>query len=571
MPLQQTVTILNNSGKIIGTVRPRSSFTTPFAPLQIANQTVSQGKTLLSVFKEAQEAYKDKRSQLKSDRALTRAATFDQNVNQSTRSLHRHHHHHDYAEEEDDDHHYRYHEERSHRGHDARSEASSRRTSRRSKSVVSKRTHRREDEESQYGGSTTSRGSALTEKNLKAMTQVSATAPSRPPPSTYQRPYAETMALSKMDVTNAQMRDLAVSERRPPPTALTRRASYSEVGSHSPYDQDRQLIRAPAKEIDMNLAYGELPPDLQERYDLDPVYGDEYQAKALTKRVEGLLVEANCLKYSAGKTIAHLQTNPDAAAAVACTLAELSKVVTKASPAVLAMLKGGSPAVWGLLASPQFMIGTGAVVGLTVIMFGGWKIVKRVKEQAAAREAMAYEGVPMDRPAPMRTQSEYSFGVDEALIVDDELSSIETWMRGVPAYGDDESADLELITPTADRATKSMKGDDFDVRSRRSTRTTGTTKTAKTSKTSKSSRSRREDDSDRRSTRHHTAESVAGSERSRKTSSTRRDRSTPRLIEDGRSQRGDDDLDFRPKIHRQGSNMLKALFKDNKSRSEVRV
>ncbi|CAG9988573.1 unnamed protein product [Clonostachys byssicola] len=546
MPLQQTVTILNNSNKIIGT-----------------------GKTLLSVFKEAQEAYKDKRSQVKSDRALTRAATFDQNVNQSTRSLHRRHHHHDYAEEEDDDHHYTYHEERSHRGHDARSEASSRRTSRRSRSVVSKRTHRREDEESQYGGSTTSRGSALTEKNLKAMTQVSATAPSRPPPSTYQRPYAETMALSKMDVTNAQMRDLAVSERRPPPTALTRRASCQEVGSHSLYDQDRQLIRAPPKEIDMNLAYGELPPDLHERYDLDPVYGDEYQAKALTKRVEGLLVEADCLKYSAVKTIEHLQTNPDAAAAVACTLAELSKVVKKASPAVLAMLKGGSPAVWGLLASPQFMIGTGAVVGLTVIMFGGWKIVKRVKEQAAAREAMAYEGVPMDRPAPMRTQSEYSFGVDEALIVDDELSSIETWMRGVPAYGDDESADLELITPTA-VASKSMKDDDFDVRSRRSTRTTGTTKTAKTSKTSKTSRSRREDDSDRRSTRHHTAESVAGSERSSKTSSTRRQRSTPRLIEDGRSQRGDDDLDFRPKIHRQGSNMLKALFKD-KNRSEVHV
>ncbi|VUC23255.1 unnamed protein product, partial [Clonostachys rosea] len=545
MPLEQTVTILNNSGKIIGT-----------------------GKTLLSVFKEAQEAYKDARSQLKSDRALTRAATFDQNLNQSTRSLHRHHHHHDYAEEEDDDHHYKYHEERSHRGHDARSEASSRRTSRRSRSVISKRQNRHEDEESQYGGSTTSRGSALTEKNLKAMTQVSATAPSRPPPSTYRRPYAETMALSKMDVTNAQMRDLAVSERRPPPTALTRRRSASEVSGHSPYDQ--QLIRAPAKEIDMNLAYGELPPDLADRHDLDPVYGDEYQAKALTKRVEGLLDEANCLKYTATKTIAHLQTNPDAMAAVACTLAELSKVVTKASPAVLAMLKGGSPAVFGLLASPQFMIGTGAVVGLTVIAFGGWKIVKKVKEQTAAREAMAYEGVPMDRPAPMRTQSEYSFGVDEALVVDDELSTIETWRRGIPAYGDDESADLELITPTADRATKMMKDDDFDVRSRRSTRTTQTSKTSKTAKTSKTSRSRRDDESDRGSTRHHTAESVAGSERSRKTSSSRRERSTPKLIEDGRSQRGDDNLDFRPKIHRQGSNMLKALFKD-KNRSEVRV
>jgi hypothetical protein len=89
--------------------------------------------------------------------------------------------------------------------------------------------------------------------------------------------------------------------------------------------------------------------------------------------------------------------------------------------------------------------GTGAVVGITVMMFGVWKIVKRVKEQQAAREALAFQGNPAPYPiAP----TEYSDGVDEALVMDDDLSTIETWRRGIPAYGDNESADLELITPS---------------------------------------------------------------------------------------------------------------------------
>lgn len=337
----------------------------------------------------------------------------------------------------------------------------------------------------------------------------------------------------------------------------------------------------------MNLAYGNIPPDLEHRIDLDPSRANELEANKanqLVRKVEGLLDEAHCLQHSATSIIKHLQQKPEAAAAVALTLAELSTVVGKMSPAFLGLLKGGSPAVFALLASPQFLIGTGIAVGVTVVMFGGWKIVQRVKEAQAAREALAYEGVPMDRPAPLRTQSDYSAGIDEALIVDEELSTIETWRRGImPSGGDNESADVELITPEAERAQREKHRDDSDLRSHRSTRTSRTTKTAKSSKTTKTSKTsktqktstkeREREIPERRSSRNATVESVRGDSELGKHKSSKKekekDRSKERgvkMIEDGRRS-SNMDLVFRPKAQRQGDNMLKALFK-NKDRKE---
>ena len=556
MALEQTITIVNNSGKIIST-----------------------GKQLFSIFKEAKGAYQDKKSQIKSDK-LQRAQTFD-HYPTSSRALQRPQIQHDerdyYDEEEDDDYYYKYEDE--HRAprqreswYDGHSEAPSR-ASRRSRSVTSRRHHHqsRGDRGSQYGGSSRP---PLTINNLKTHSEVSSTAPSRAPPGNYRNPYAETLAASRMDLTHADMRSLAPTERRPE-TALTRRRSFSQIDRRSTYHAgENQMIphhdAYHDKEIDMNLAYGDIPPDLEHRLDLDPAYqllSKESKAKALTRKVETLLDEAKCVQHSATSTISHLQQNPDAAAAVALTLAELSTVITKMSPAFLGMLKGGSPAVFALLASPQFLIGTGAVVGVTVVMFGGWKIVKKVKEQQLARQALAYEGVPMDRPAPLRTQSEFSTGMDEALIMDDDLSTIDTWRRGIPAYGDNESADLELITPEADRATRRDRGHkDDDLRSHRSTRTSRTAKTTKTNKTSKTTK--REEVPERKSSRTATAESVAGTERSKKTSSKKKEKAAVKAIEDGRSRKEDDAVEmvFRPKPLRQGSNMLKALFKDKKEK-----
>ncbi|KAH7129890.1 hypothetical protein B0J13DRAFT_452485 [Dactylonectria estremocensis] len=531
MALEQTITIVNNSGKIIKT-----------------------GKQLFSIFKEAQGNYKEKKSQIRSEK-LQRSQTF-QNDKPAPRAIP------EPPRYYQDDEQYYYDQHARRRSYDAGSERGSER-SHRSRSVASRR-HR--DTRDARDWDTRSR---LTEGNLKTLSEVSSVAPSRAPvPRAYQSPYAETMAISKRDLNHIEMRSAMGASTR---DMVPRTRSATELS-----------MSKPRKEIDMNLAYGNVPPDLEFRTDLDPHGPDEREATSLIHRVEGLLDEAKCVHHSATATMTHLQKDPDAAAAVALSLAELSSLVKKTSPAFLMLMKSASPAVFSLLASPHFLIGSSIAVGVTVVCFGGWKIVQRLKEQQAAREALAFEGVPMNRPAPMRTQSEYSAGVDEALIIDDDLSSIDTWRRGIVPYGEVGSADFELITPTADRVTKEMYGkDDFDVRSRRSTRTSKTSKTSKTHESHRSHRSHRSsrddrdrDDSDRRSRR---TESIADSERSDRSdrshrSSKRREKVEMKAIEDGRSRRGDNEseVSIRPKApHRQSSNMLKALFKNKKEREMV--
>ncbi|POR33386.1 Uncharacterized protein TPAR_06414 [Tolypocladium paradoxum] len=554
MPLEQTITVVNNSGKIIST-----------------------GKQLLSIFKEAKGAYQDKKAELKSQRStLRRAQTFDQarSVYRSTHDDHTRAHAHAHEHEPDDyDYKYEYGPREydygnglaadyygRRRSYDVCSDASSRRSHRSSSS----RHHRHHHHPHPHGSRSRP---ALTESNLKTLSEVSSTAPCKaPPPAAYRSPYAETlpvdMALSKLDLRRTELRSIAETERQRDTAVVPRRRSEPDMGGGDGGHTD----------IDMHLAYGNVPPDLAERVDLDPGHaGDEWTAHQLVHKVEGLLDEAHCLQHSATAIIKHLQEKPDAAAAVALTLAELSTAVAKMSPAFLGFLKGGSPAVFALLASPQFLIGTGIAVGVTVVMFGGWKIVKKVQEAQAARQLLlAHEGAPQDGPVPLRTQSEYSAGVDEALVVDEELSTIETWRRGIP----DESADLELITPQADRATreKYTKDDfDFDLRSRRSARTHRSGKTHRTS-SHRDKGKERDDVPERKSSRGATAESISGASDARSKKSGRgKENAGVKAIEDGRSRRGDDDgfdAVFRPKMRQ--DNMLKAIFKGKKDKEKSR-
>ncbi|KYK61090.1 hypothetical protein DCS_02231 [Drechmeria coniospora] len=560
-------------------------------------QTITVGKQLLSIFKEAKGAYHDKKSELRERAGLRRSQTFDhtrgvgrhdeckydgQNCEAQNGDAFEYRHGCRYRAEYDglaaDGHGRR-------RSCDFYSEASVR------TSVRSTRSRHGED-----GRAGTRTRPALTERNLKTLSEVSSTTPSGPrqPATAHRSPYAETLprgkALSKLDLNAAEHRAAADESRRmsEPRTATDRSGG--------------------GKEIDMHLAYGNIPPDLADRVDLDPELGDEFRARQLVRQVEGLLDEAHCLQHSATAIIKHLQEKPDAAAAVALTLAELSTTVAKMSPAFLGFIKGGSPAVFALLASPQFLIGTGIAVGVTVVMFGGWKIVKKVREaqQAAAPpEATALEGAPAatDRRRPLgRARSEYSAGIDEALVVDDELSTIESWRRGImPSGADDESAELELMTPEVERAYRAKHARDdveFDLKSRRSGRTMRTSRTERPSagkekdkerakerakakdkgKDKEGARQRereRERDKDKSNGKTKskrvavpaTAESVSGhSERSRKSSSTStgsksKSRPTVRAIEDGASRRGDPRMDviFLPKLRQ--DNMLKAIFR----------
>ena len=186
----------------------------------------------------------------------------------------------------------------------------------------------------------------------------------------------------------------------------------------------------------MHLAYGKLPPDLQVAQ-VDDLQ-KEQELKATMNKLDELLLEAHCLQHSATAIIANLQSNPEAMAAVALTLAELSNILTKMSPGILTALKSSSPAVFALLASPQFLIAGGVALGVTVVMFGGYKIIKKIqanneahKEANRMEEAMVYEGT--------------------------EMGSIDTWRRGIAdaeAQSVATSVDGEFITPEAARQKK---------------------------------------------------------------------------------------------------------------------
>ena len=176
----------------------------------------------------------------------------------------------------------------------------------------------------------------------------------------------------------------------------------------------------------MDLAYGDLPPSLE----IAPRAEEDVELKGLVNRVKMVLEEAECLQYSATAIIASLQKNPDAMAAVALTLAEISNIVSKMAPGALVALKGSAPAVFALLVSPQFMIAAGVGVGITVVALGGYKIIKKIKAK----------------------QAEADPGVDELLEIGGDVNKIDSWRRGiaeVQAESIGTSVDGEFITPQA--------------------------------------------------------------------------------------------------------------------------
>lgn len=150
------------------------------------------------------------------------------------------------------------------------------------------------------------------------------------------------------------------------------------------------------------------------------------------------------MQHTATTIISSLQKNPDAMAAVALTLAELSNIITKiapgALPAVMTALKTGSPAIFALLCSPQFLIAGGVAVGVTVVMFGGYKIIKKIQANVAenkANKAAAVEAATPEEAIPFDPEN-----------YDD--SVIETWRRGI-ADVEGSAVEDEFITPKADK------------------------------------------------------------------------------------------------------------------------
>lgn len=189
--------------------------------------------------------------------------------------------------------------------------------------------------------------------------------------------------------------------------------------------------RASADDIDMDLAYGELPPPLPERK-----YNEEVELRMKMSGLQRLLDECNCLQHSATATIDNLQKNPDALAAVALTLAEISSLASKMAPGALMSMKGAFPAIIALLASPEFLIAGGVAVGVTIIAFGGYKIIKKIRARNTA-DGLLLE----DAPETPGSETELR-----------ELDHIELWRRGiadVEAESPGSTVDGEFVTPAA--------------------------------------------------------------------------------------------------------------------------
>ena len=289
-----------------------------------------------------------------------------------------------------------------------------------------------------------------------------------------------------------------------PTTAAVRdsmQVNYPSQVHLVPKSRSDPTLASGEKEIDMNLAYGTAPPDLAQRVDLDPNHMADFSggshANDLVDKIEGLLDEAECMHYSASAMIQILQDNPERAAAVALALAELSGVLSKMAPAFAGFLKSTSPAVFGLLASPQFLIAAGVAVGVTIVMFGGWKIIKKINQaKNPADEKMAVEMAKLnvrqaaaDGPPPTLDTGHDPAGADhyyanqhrapteashdDALVLEEveELSHIEQWVRGIEPFGSDDLADMELISPGADKVMRrryeeskiEFEGDDATV------------------------------------------------------------------------------------------------------------
>lgn len=217
----------------------------------------------------------------------------------------------------------------------------------------------------------------------------------------------------------------------------------------------------------MDLAYGDVLPQFLHQDQLMVTRSDqEDELKGLVGKVKMLLEEADCLHYSVTAIIGNLQKNPDAMAAVALTLAEISNLVSKMAPGIVMSLKGSAPAVFALLASPQFLIAAGVGVGVTIIAFGGYKIIKKIK----ANNATAQDN-----------------GMDEMLEIGTDVSSIDTWRRGIAAAEAESvgtSVDGEFITPQAANLSRINLQEERTKESRHGGKSSKTSTMAKTEKSS---------------------------------------------------------------------------------------
>lgn len=192
-------------------------------------------------------------------------------------------------------------------------------------------------------------------------------------------------------------------------------------------------------DIDMDLAYGDYLPQPGPESKRE----DEIELQEKMSGLQRLLDEGNCIQHSVTAMIDNLQKNPDALAAVALTLAEISNLVAKMGPGALMTMKSSFPVIIALLASPQFAIAAGVGVGVTIIAFGGYKIIKKIKARDERRLLENGIELPEGVEGPVEEMDELR-----------EIDHIERWRRGIAdeqANSLGTSVDGMFVTPQATR------------------------------------------------------------------------------------------------------------------------
>lgn len=367
--INQTVTIVNKSGKIVST-----------------------SKHLVNVFNEAKSAYNERKAEIKAVRKSEQDAKDRERL--ARKQLE------DFTLEDDDD--------KSHRSH---------RSSR--------------------------RGSDDGRSTIKRKPVPSRAGKDRPP---MERGISDSFyANDRPRRASHQARSSPlrqeIDDQEPRTGELTRRHTDGMQLQRRHTERRPRRQRTSADSIDMDLAYGELPPPLPESR-----REEEIELKTKMNYLQRLLDEGNCVQHTVSATIDNLQKNPEALAAVALTLAEISNLVAKMAPGALMAMKGSFPAIVALLVSPQFAIAAGVGVGVTIIALGGYKIIKKIRAQNENSDRLLEQGVEArqdGRDGPAEDMDDLR-----------EISRIESWRRGiadeqVASVGT--SVDGEFITPVARR------------------------------------------------------------------------------------------------------------------------
>ncbi|KAL7276398.1 hypothetical protein RUND412_000602 [Rhizina undulata] len=100
--------------------------------------------------------------------------------------------------------------------------------------------------------------------------------------------------------------------------------------------------------------------------------------QCLLLQLQATIDELCCLTFGITTLITELQKCPDTLAVVGLTLAEISALVTKVAPGFVLTLKTAFPVIFGLLSSPQFAVVASVGMAATVVLLGGYKIIRNV-------------------------------------------------------------------------------------------------------------------------------------------------------------------------------------------------